>query len=155
MAKMALKSIRFIYMDQSFFFPERSKLKFFLLQLFRTERHKINKVTYNFCSDEYLGRLNEEHLKHISLTDIITFEYSSAQEPILAEIFISIDRVRENASLYNCSFLAELYRVIFHGALHLCGYGDKTKKQILRMRSKEKFYLNKYVPRETYNRTQN
>jgi len=150
MAKVAVKNIRFIYLDQSFFFPDRKELKLFLLQLFRTERYKVNKVTYNFCSDEYLAQLNEEHLKHNTLTDIITFQYSGNKDPILAEIFISIDRVKENARLYNCSFLVELYRVMFHGALHLCSYGDKTKHEVSLMRSKEKFYLDAYVPRETF-----
>jgi len=113
MAKVAVKNIRFIYLDQSFFFPDRKELKLFLLQLFRTERYKVNKVTYNFCSDEYLAQLNEEHLNHNTLTYIITFQYSGNKEPILSEIFISIDRVKENARLYNCSFWLNYTKLCF------------------------------------------
>jgi probable rRNA maturation factor len=149
MAKMAVKSIRFFYLDQSFFFPERNKLKLFLIQLINAEGYRVDKLTYNFCSDGYLAQLNEHHLNHKTLTDVITFQYSAGKQPLVAEIFISIDRVRENALLYKCSFLMELYRVMFHGGLHLCGYGDKTKKETKMMRWKEKFYLEKYVPRET------
>jgi rRNA maturation RNase YbeY len=68
---------------------------------------------------------------------------------VSAEIYISIDRIKENAQLFNVSFLNELYRVLIHGALHLCGYGDKTKKEALLMRKKENFYLEKIVPRGT------
>lgn len=149
MAKPDIKRIRFSYYDRSFYFPERSQLKANLIALFHKEALEVNAVNYNFCSDSYLLKLNITHLNHKTLTDIITFQYSSSKEPVLAEIYISIDRVKENARLYNASFLDELRRVIVHGALHLCGYADKTSKEALLMRTKENFYLECFVPRET------
>ena len=149
MAKTDIKRIRFFYFDQSFYFPERNPTKAFLISVFRSEGFKLNTVNYNFCSDAYLFKLNIAHLNHKTFTDIITFQYSPSTEPVLAEIYISIDRVKENAQLFNVSFLNELYRVLIHGALHLCGYGDKTKKEALLMRKKENFYLEKIVPRGT------
>jgi len=149
MAKPDIKRIRFSYYDRSFYFPERSQLKANLIALFHKEALEVNVVNYNFCSDSYLLKLNITHLNHKTLTDIITFQYSSSKEPVLAEIYISIDRVKENARLYNASFLDELRRVIVHGALHLCGYADKTSKEALLMRTKENFYLECFVPRET------
>jgi rRNA maturation RNase YbeY len=104
-------------------------------------------INYIFCSDEYLFKLNNAYLKHKTYTDIITFQYSWPPQLIRSDIYISVERVRENAKLYNTSFLNELYRVMFHGALHLCGYKDKTKRDMIQMRSKENFYLNLYVPR--------
>jgi probable rRNA maturation factor len=149
MAKTDIKRIRFFYFDRSFHFPERNQLKANLVSLFQSEGLKLNTVNYNFCSDPYLFKLNITHLNHKTFTDIITFQYSTATNPILAEIYISVDRVKENALSYNTSFLNELYRVIIHGALHLCGYGDKTSKETLLMRKKENFYLKRFVPRGT------
>ena len=149
MAKADIKRIRFSYLERSFYFPQRSQLKANLITLFQSEALEVNTVNYNFCSDSYLLKLNITHLNHTTLTDIITFQYSAAKEPVLAEIYISIDRVKENAELYNTSVLNELLRVIIHGALHLCGYGDKTEAQTVLMRKKEEFYLERFVPRGT------
>ena len=149
MAKADIKRIRFSYFDRPFYFPERSQLKANLIILFQTEGLGVNAVNYNFCSDSYLLKLNIAHLNHKTLTDIITFQYSASKEPVLAEIYISIDRVKENAELYNTSVLNELLRVIIHGALHLCGYGDKTEAQAVLMRKKENFYLEHFVSRGT------
>jgi rRNA maturation RNase YbeY len=102
-------------------------------------------INYIFCSDQFLFKLNNMYLKHNTYTDIITFQYSS--QPVFSDIYISIDRVRENARLYDITFLKELYRVMFHGALHLCGYKDKTKKDSFEMRNKEDSYLGLYVSR--------
>ena len=149
MAKADIKRIRFSYFDRSFYFPQRSQLKANLITLFQSEALEVNTVNYNFCSDSYLLKLNITHLNHKTLTDIITFQYSAAKEPVSAEIYISIDRVKENAQLYRTTFLDELLRVIIHGALHLCGYGDKTNKEASLMRKKENFYLEHFVSRGT------
>jgi probable rRNA maturation factor len=93
-------------------------------------------INYIFCNDEYLLDLNQKHLNHDTLTDIISFDYSLGNE-IHGDIYISIERVRENAIEYNVSFSEELNRVMIHGILHYCGYKDKTDSDELLMRLKE------------------
>lgn len=100
------------------------------------EEKVIGDLTIIFCSDDYLLEVNREHLNHDYYTDIITFDYSVF--PIVSgDLFISVDRVKENATDFNVSFEHELHRVIIHGFLHLCGYFDKTNEDELLMRSKE------------------
>ena len=140
--------IRFHYQTKPFFFPNRSNLKDFILKLFKTEGFEVGAINFIFCLDDYLLEINKAYLNHDTYTDIITFQYSSTGEPILSDIYISIDRVQENARVFNVPFLHELNRVIIHGALHLCGYKDKSKTDIKRMRHKEDLYLSKYVSRE-------
>ena len=142
-----VKSIHFHFLDTRFYLPNRTDLKKFILQLFNTEKVKINAINYIFCSDSYLLSLNKKYLRHNTYTDIITFPYSNASQPVLSDIYISIDRVSENAKLFNTTFQTELLRVIFHGALHLCGYKDKAKKDAHIMRAKENHFLNVYVSR--------
>jgi probable rRNA maturation factor len=100
------------------------------------ENFEEGEVSYIFCDDEYLHKLNLEFLKHDTLTDIISFDNSLGNE-INGDIFISVERVKENASSYNTTFENELHRVIIHGILHYCGYKDKTKKDADIMRTKE------------------
>lgn len=97
-------------------------------------------INYIFCSDEYLHKINLEFLNHDTLTDIISFDYSVGKE-LRGDIYISVDRVTENASDYGTKFNDELDRVIIHGVLHYCGYKDKTKDEECLMRSKEDYYL--------------
>tara|TARA_B100001093_G_C26844251_1_gene1022006 strand:- start:14 stop:427 length:414 start_codon:yes stop_codon:yes gene_type:complete len=94
-----------------------------------------------FCDDEYLRAINVKFLSHDYYTDIITFDYSN-NDTISGDLFISVDRVVENAKLNNVHFINELYRVIIHGVLHLCGYKDKTTKEKKEIREKENFFLN-------------
>lgn len=108
-----------------------------------SEDMDIGAVSYIFCDDAYLSALNVEYLDHDTLTDIITFPYSS--NPIEGDIFISIDRVRDNAKDFGVPFEQELRRVIIHGVLHLCGYGDKTDADALIMRGKEDAALAMYA----------
>ena len=137
-------------MDVSFVFKERQKLKIFLLSLFKKQGRVVDQVNYVFCKDSYLLSLNQQYLRHNTLTDIITFELSAPGQPLISDIYISSERVQENATLFASSFNRELHRVIFHGALHLCGYQDKEKKQAQEMRRMEELYLDKYfVPRGT------
>lgn len=105
-------------------------------------------VVLIFCSDSYLLETNKKHLNHDYYTDIITFSYQS-NLVISGDLFISIDRIKENAQKFDCSFEKELERVVYHGVLHLCGYNDKSSEELRQMRSKEDFYLNLIVPRET------
>jgi probable rRNA maturation factor len=119
-------------------------LKAFIGQIFNKEAVKLKSITYIFCSDDYLLKLNKGFLKHNYYTDILTFDLSNQKNVVEGEIYISIDRVMENAENMKISFKKELHRVIFHGALHLCGYKDKTKKEILEMRAQEDKYLQLY-----------
>jgi rRNA maturation RNase YbeY len=148
MLKPEVKKIRFHFLSGSFFLPFRTPLKGFILKLFKKEGFKVEAVNYIFCSDKHLLGINRKYLSHDTYTDIITFQYSSSSEPVLSDIYISVERVKENARFYKTPFLQELYRVMFHGALHLCNYKDKTPKEVSLMRRKEDFYLKKYVPRE-------
>ncbi len=136
--------IYFHYMSDAFHFPQRTALKDFIKGLMKREGKQVDTINYIFCTDEYLLTLNKKHLNHNTLTDIITFEYSTPGEPVLSDIYISVERVKENASLFKVSFTKELRRVIFHGALHLCGFKDKAPDQSQLMRKKEKEYLYKW-----------
>ena len=101
-----------------------------------SENKKLGEINYIFCDDEYLTKINIEFLNHDTLTDIVSFDYSVGNE-INGDIFISIERVKENASVFNVSFNEELKRVMVHGLLHYCGYKDKTEADELLMRNKE------------------
>lgn len=150
MGSASVQSIQFHYLSTNFKFPSRSILKTFLLKIFEKEGHSVRAINFIFCNDEYLLSLNQQHLNHNTYTDILTFEFSNLNEPLVADIYISVERIKENSMLFHSGFLKELHRVIFHGALHLCGYKDKQKKEVQIMREKEDFYLNQYfVSRET------
>ena len=108
----------------------------------------LEEVNLIFCSDEYLLKMNIEYLQHDYYTDIISFDYCE-EDRILGDLFISKDRVLDNAEQNNVTFISELQRVIVHGVLHLCGYKDKSEDEEKSMRSKEDYYLSKIVSRET------
>ena len=131
------------------FLKDRTYLKKFLTALFNKERKGLRSLDYIFCSDAFLLNINREYLQHDYYTDIITFELSSDKNTE-GEVYISIDRVKENASLYSSSLSDELRRVIFHGALHLCGYKDKTSWEKEEMRSMEQYYLDLYRKHPAY-----
>lgn len=103
--------------------------------------HKVlGELTFVFCTDEQVLEINQTYLKHFYLTDVITFNYNIG-EIINGDIYISVDRISENASIFEVSFDSELHRIMVHGVLHLLGYNDKTKKQEKEMRALEDFYL--------------
>lgn len=133
--------IHFHYQSAPFYFPGRTGIKTFLASIFRKEGKALQDLSYVFCTDEFLLNLNQQFLKHDTLTDIISFELSPKGEDVEGEIYISIDRIRENASAFRTSFINELHRVMIHGALHLCGYKDKSKKEQELMRAMENKYL--------------
>lgn len=139
-----MKPVNFFYACPPFNFRDRTRLKAFLLSIFKKEQRSFESLNYIFCTDDYLLTINQDYLQHDYYTDIITFDLASAKEPAIGEIYISIDRVRENANLHRTTFSKELHRVIFHGILHLCGYKDKTAKDSQLMRAKEEEYLNLY-----------
>lgn len=103
------------------------------------EGQEYQQLSFIFCSDDYLLEMNQKHLDHHDYTDVITFCLS--EEPIEADIFISIDRVRENARSYSVPFEQELYRVMVHGVLHCLGYEDKSPEKKQEMRNRENLYL--------------
>src|SRR5215203_5362666 len=105
--------IHFHFLTKPFYFPNRNHLKSFLQKLFSDAGKEVEAVNYIFCTDEYLLSLNKAHLKHNTYTDIISFELSTKNEPLLADIFISVERVKENALLYKTGFQKELLRVMF------------------------------------------
>lgn len=107
----------------------------------KAEGASIKSLNYIFCNDDYLREINIRYLKHKTYTDIVTFNYGQLTEPLEGDIFISIDRVKENASKFSVDFEIELHRVIIHGILHLIGYNDKSKTEKLAMREKEDTYL--------------
>lgn len=115
----------------------------------KEEMKEVGDINYIFCNDEYLLEINRSYLDHDYYTDVITFDYSEGL-CLSGDVFVSVDRVIENAKDFNVSFLIELLRVIVHGILHLAGYKDKLKDDKKLMRFKEDYYLLNYVPRETF-----
>lgn len=111
-----------------------------LEKIILSEGKKLGDISYIFCDDEHLLKINQEHLKHDYYTDIITFDYVKGTT-ISADIFVSLPRILENTELFSKNFQTELNRVLAHGILHLCGYKDKSSEEILEMREKENFYL--------------
>lgn len=104
------------------------------------ESRKVGDITFVFCDDNYLLKINKEFLDHDTYTDIITFDYSVGNE-VISEVYVSTTRVEENAKKYKQTFENEIHRVIIHGVLHLCGYNDKTEEEKQIMRDKENHYL--------------
>lgn len=125
---------------------DRNKLKVFISELFKKEGKTLADLNVIFCSDEYLLDVNRQFLNHDYYTDIITFDLSEPKaKETIAELYISIDRVKDNAATHKVSVSQELHRVIFHGCLHLCGYKDKSKRDIEIMRGKEEEWLKRYL----------
>ena len=123
--------------ETSFVFPyHKNKVKQWVKQIALSEGKKIGDINYIFCDDVYLHKINVQYLQHDTLTDIITFDYGK-DNLLSSDIYISVERVEENAKEYNIDFSTELLRVMAHGILHLCGYKDKTPEQSQEMRQKE------------------
>ncbi|MBX2968977.1 MAG: rRNA maturation RNase YbeY [Cyclobacteriaceae bacterium] len=135
-----MASIHFFSEKVSFTLPTPRKTSNWLKKVITAENQGLNEVNIIFCSDSYLLKINKEYLNHNTLTDIITFDYS-AESGISGDIFISTQRVKENAKYFGVSFDSELHRVMVHGTLHLLGYKDKSARQKAVMRRKEDAYL--------------
>lgn len=134
-------AINFFTEDIKFDLTQKQKRKNWLKQIAQSENFKIGELNYIFCSDEYLYQINVDYLNHHTYTDIITFDNSEKEKLIEGDIFVSIDRVKENAQKLKQEESSELSRVISHGLLHLMGYKDKTKTDAEVMRSKEAFAI--------------
>ena len=143
MVSPSKSKVYFFFPFGDIFLKNRTSLKKFIEAIFKTEGRPLRRLNYVFCSDKDLLRLNKKYLFHDFYTDILTFDLSE-NDQIQADIYISIDRVKENALKQKTTFIQELHRVIFHGALHLCGYRDKSIKEISLMRRREDYYLSLY-----------
>lgn len=136
-----MAKVSFNYTDRTLPLKQKRQIKNFISDIFLMENKILEKLTYIFCSDNYLLNINKKFLFHNTYTDIITFDLSDSKKIIKGEIYISVDRVKENTIRYNTTFTDEFLRVIFHGALHLCGFQDKKDSEKQLMRKKEDFYL--------------
>ena len=134
--------ISFNKVETDFDLPDLDKLKIWLKEVILSEGKSLGELNYVFVDDQYLLGINQEFLQHDSFTDIITFPLGSSSGIVSGEIYISIERIKENAVKLKVSFDNELRRVMVHGALHLLGYEDGTDAEKRVMRSKEDYYLN-------------
>ena len=123
---------------------ERIRLKVFIVAVLKRYKIKADSINVIFCSDEYLLEINRQYLQHDYFTDIITFDLAAKGTAVNGEIYISIDRVKENARTLGVSFNNELHRVIFHGVLHLCGLKDNRESDKKVMRREEDKLLSRY-----------
>ena len=135
--------ISFFEEDIHYNLKDKIKVKQWIKDTIAAEGYKLDELTYIFCSDAYLLQINQQYLNHDTYTDIITFDNSAEKKVITGDIFISIDRIRENAAKFNQSVTDELHRVVIHGALHLLGYKDKTAIDSKNMTQMEDKYLDK------------
>jgi rRNA maturation RNase YbeY len=143
-------SINFFEVDVNSRLKQKRKFKRFLSDIFYEEKKKVEKVTIVFVDDKYILRLNNDFLQHNYFTDTLTFTLSPKTQPIIGEIYISVETVRKNAHTYSVEKDIELERVIIHSCLHLCGYKDKPKIKWMKMENRQEFYLKKWlVSRET------
>jgi rRNA maturation RNase YbeY len=134
--------IYFYNEDVKYVLVSKQKIRSWLLSVIEQEQKEVGIVSYIFCSDNYLLEMNKQYLEASYYTDVITFDYTEGSS-VSGDIFISVDRVKENAKLYGQKYFQEMLRVILHGVLHLCGYKDKRKQEIEQMRAKENYYLQK------------
>lgn len=136
-----IRGIRFFTEDCSVLLKNKAQLRDWFMATAQAEGTGIKELNYIFCSDSYLLEMNQSYLKHDTYTDIITFDNSETGMKVLGDIFISIDRIKENAKNFGVTETDELHRVMIHGLLHLLGYGDKSKTEKAKMTEKENHYL--------------
>jgi len=142
---MSQLPIHFFTEDISFTLKQKGPLRTWIKNTIVAEGFKLGVLNFIFCSDNYLLSINQNYLKHDTLTDIITFNNSEDKRVIVGDIFISLERIRENAQRFNVTSESELHRVMIHGTLHLLGYADKGKEAKALMTDKENHYLSKRV----------
>ena len=138
------KGVYFFYKGAIKFFKNKTKFKLFVVHILKSEGLKLGLINFIFCSDDELRKLNYDFLNHNYYTDILTFSLSDNKNVITADIYISIDRVKDNSNLFKLPITNELHRVMIHGLLHLCGYKDKKRLDINKMKAKEDKYLKEY-----------
>ncbi|MDM8177438.1 rRNA maturation RNase YbeY [Olivibacter sp. 47] len=140
---MPSATVNFFTEEIKYTIKNKLLLKQWIKDAIANEGLKPGEISFIFCSDEYLHKINVEYLNHDTYTDIITFDNSEDENVIAGDIFISIDRIKENAKSFLVKEVDELHRVIIHGILHLCGYLDKKPVDKKRMTEKENEYLSK------------
>ena len=138
-----MPAINFFEEDIAYTLKQKTAVRNWVTETIQAEGFKLKELNYIFCSDSYLLQINQQYLDHDTYTDIVTFDNSDIAKTIIGDIFISIDRIRENAAKFGVTEANELHRVIIHGALHLLGYKDKSPADKKKMTLKEDFYLNK------------
>ncbi|MFT6715604.1 MAG: putative rRNA maturation factor [Saprospiraceae bacterium] len=132
--------IHFYSEDVNLKITSKKKVRQWITQTILNEKLTADTISYIFCNDEYLHKMNLKYLNHDTYTDIITFDYSE-NKSVSGDLFISYDRIKQNASTFKSGVKKELHRVMIHGVLHLCGYRDKTETEKKLMRNKENYYL--------------
>ncbi len=136
-----MDAILFYSVDIKFVLKEKTKIRAWINSCAKKEGKKIEALNYIFCSDNHLLEINKKHLNHNTFTDTITFGYSGTAKNVVGDIYISVDRVKENAKTYNETFNQEIKRVAIHGFLHLCGYSDKGVEKRKAMVKRENIHL--------------
>ena len=138
--------IHFFYEDVKFTVPHKTKLRNWIELIIKNETgKKIKNINFIFCSDEFLLEFNKIYFHHHTLTDVIAFDYSDDERNLESDIYISINRIKENSQDLKIPFLNELHRVMIHGVLHLLGYRDKSEDELQIMREKENECLTLYL----------
>lgn len=137
---MPNSAIHFHFEDVQLNSFKEANTKAWITRSIETEKKQVGVLNYIFCSDQYLLKINQDYLNHNTFTDIVTFNYVE-NNVISGDLFISIDRVKDNSIDFKNSFSQELNRVLIHGVLHLIGYNDKSTKEVQEIRAKEDFYL--------------
>lgn len=141
---MALKDILFFVEDIDFKLKEKAKIRQWIVDTIKAEGFKrVGELSFILCSDAYLLEINKQYLNHDTYTDVVTFDSSEDDDVIAGDIFISVERITENAAKFKVDSRDELQRVIMHGVLHLCGYHDKKPDDKMLMTAKENHYLGK------------
>lgn len=136
-----MNNIHFFSEDLNYRLRNIKRIRQWILHTIEKEGEELDTINYIFTTDQYLHKINVDYLNHDTFTDIITFEYNAEEEPILSDIYISLDRCKENAKELNIPLTTEIHRILIHGVLHLLGYKDKNKKDKELMTSKEDYYL--------------
>lgn len=137
----SITAVNFLTADVTFIPKKKKILRHWINQIAKNHQCLVEQIDFIYCSDSYLLTLNQEYLNHNTFTDIITFDYGNSKtntlKSISGEIYISIERVKENAKIFSTSYTNELHRVMIHGVLHLCGFKDKKEKEKEQMRMQE------------------
>jgi probable rRNA maturation factor len=136
-----MPAIQFFEEDISYKLKKKTTVRKWITETIIAEGFKLDELTYVFCSDQYLLQINQQYLNHDTYTDIITFDNSEVEGVITGDIFISVERIKENAAKFAVTETQELHRVMIHGALHLLGYKDKSVADKKKMTLKEDHYL--------------
>jgi probable rRNA maturation factor len=145
MTRPADPAVFFYFDDVTLSLRNRKRLKHFVAKIFKSKKKILGRLTYIFSTDRRILQINRQYLNHDFYTDVIAFDLSDTPRSVHGEVYISIDRVKQNANTFNVTISEELYRVIVHAALHLCGYRDKTASERATMKIEEDRYLAQYL----------